>query len=459
METSMNKFGKWVAMVAVFVSVGVSGIASATNGYFTHGTGTKNKGMAGAGMALPDDAISTVNNPAVAVLVGDKMEIGAAVFNPNRSYSTTPSLINGQFGSFTIGPNDIDSDSNYFVIPHFARSWQRDNDTAWALAFYGRGGMNTDWAGGTATFDPDGPYPGPIMTLPGTYGAGDVLMDFSQAFLDVTWAKQINERLSLGITGLAVYQIFKVKGVGSFAGYTQTFSESGGTVFPTNLTDNGHDGSYGFGLRLGLHSQMTDALSFGVSYQMEISMAEFDDYSDLFAEQGGMDIPANLKLGLAYQVDENVAVTFDIEHIWYSDIASVNNSITNLFSCPPFGTDFSRCLGGDNGGGFGWEDMTVYKLGAEWGTSEDWTWRAGYSFGDQPIPNTEMTFNILAPGVMESHFTFGFTKVLESGNDLNFSFMYAPKESVTGANNFDPTQNITFEMNQFEVELSYGWKF
>ena len=35
----------------------------ATNGYFTHGTGAKNKGMAGSGLAMPEDAISVANNP------------------------------------------------------------------------------------------------------------------------------------------------------------------------------------------------------------------------------------------------------------------------------------------------------------------------------------------------------------------------------------------------------------
>ena len=36
----------------------------ATNGYFTHGIGTKNKGMAGAWLAMPEDAISVANTAA-----------------------------------------------------------------------------------------------------------------------------------------------------------------------------------------------------------------------------------------------------------------------------------------------------------------------------------------------------------------------------------------------------------
>ena len=205
----MIKRINWHAILAVVAGLFLTGNAFATNGYFTHGNGTKNNSMAGAGIALPEDAIDVTNNPAVATEVGDQFVFGAALFSPIRKYSTTESLANGmcspQGCAITIGPNNLESDSNYFIIPHISRSWQTDNNTAWALSFYGRGGMNTDWNGGTATFDPDGPGTdfGP-MVFPGTYGAGSAGVDFNQAFLDVTWAKKINDRVSLGIAGVLV---------------------------------------------------------------------------------------------------------------------------------------------------------------------------------------------------------------------------------------------------------------
>jgi len=191
-------------------------------------------------------------------------------------------------------------------------------------------------------------------------------------------------------------------------------------------------------------------------------MTEFDDYADLFAEQGDMDVPATFKLGLTFHANENLALSFDIEHIWYSDVDSIGNTIQILFNCPsiagPQG-NFSNCLGGDNGGGFGWEDMTVFKAGAAWKTSEDWTWRFGYSYGEQPIPNSQMSFNILAPGVMESHITAGFTMSRVENREWNVALMYAPNKKVTGPQNFDPTQNVSFEMYEWEAEVSYAWRF
>jgi long-chain fatty acid transport protein len=197
-------------------------------------------------------------------------------------------------------------------------------------------------------------------------------------------------------------------------------------------------------------------------YQSNIWMDEFDDYADLFAEQGDMDVPADLKVGLTWKATDTMAWSFDIEHAWYSDVDSVGNSIALLFQCPTAGvggSDLTTCLGGDNGGGFGWEDMTIYKFGLRYIAGEDWTWRFGYSYGEQPIPVSEMSFNILAPGVMEHHFTAGFTLERTKGRQFNMAFMYAPNIDQTGPQNFDPSQTVTFEMYQWEVEASYSWRF
>ena len=103
--------------------------------------------------------------------------------------------------------------------------------------------------------------------------------------------------------------------------------------------------------------------------------------------------------------------------------------------------------------------MSVYKFGGSWKYSDDWTFRVGYSFADhQPIPKDQMTFNILAPGVIEEHFTRRLhASSMEDGNELNMSVMYAPSNTVKGPNNFDPTQTVEFSMHQFELEVSYSW--
>ena len=48
----MNNRKTWVTAATVAVGLCMAGNAFATNGYFTHGTGTKNKAMAGSGCLL-----------------------------------------------------------------------------------------------------------------------------------------------------------------------------------------------------------------------------------------------------------------------------------------------------------------------------------------------------------------------------------------------------------------------
>jgi long-chain fatty acid transport protein len=466
----MNKIFNRYTLAALVAGMCLAGNAFATNGYFTQGTGTKNKSMAGSGIALPEDSIDIANNPAVSPFIGDQLVIGAALFSPVRKYNTTESQANGgcsQMGcAFTIGPNSLKSDSEYFVIPHIAKSWQLNNDAAWALVFYGRGGMNTDWKGGSATFDPTNGQSGP-GTFPGTYGNGifggdgTAGVNLSQAFLDINWAKKFSPHFTFGVSLILAAQMFEAEGVQTFAGYTKTAAETGDLSQVTSLSNNGTDWSWGYGLKLGMHIPFNEKVALGVMYQTKIKMDEFSDYSDLFADNGGFDIPANFKIGLTVHANDNVALNFDIEHTWFSDVGAVGNPIQNLFSCPTLNPqgNVENCLGGSNGGGFGWDDMTIYKLGLRWKAGEDWTWRFGYSYGEQPIGEDQMTFNILAPAVIEQHFTTGFTLERTPGRQFNMSFMYAPNEKQTGPNNFDPSQMVTWEMYQWEIEASYSWRF
>jgi long-chain fatty acid transport protein len=126
-------------------------------------------------------------------------------------------------------------------------------------------------------------------------------------------------------------------------------------------------------------------------------------------------------------------------------------------------------LGFDEGWGFGWQDMTIYKFGLEYEMNTDWTLRTGFSYGKQPIPESEVMFNILAPGVMESHIAFGIGKKLAGGNSIDFFFNYALPSTVTGPNplDFDPAAlqqgqfvpNQDIELEMYQIDFGIGYSF
>ncbi len=427
--------------------------AWATNGYFSHGTSVAEKGLAGAGTAFSQDTLAAANNPAGMLWQGGRYDIGVALFGPMREYTAKGGPSNAcspQSCTFSVGDGDqnIDSENEAFLIPQFGYNWVINDDSTIGISVFGNGGMNTEYKGGSASV-PDGS--GGFNQLPGTFGDHRTGVDLAQLFLATTYARKITETSSWGVSGLVAYQRFKATGVANFA----SFSDD-----PGNLSDNGYDDSSGFGVRVGIQAEIMSGVRIGAAYQPKIDMDEFDEYSGLFAEDGDFDIPSNFTVGLAFDIGKTGVLVIDVQQINYEDVDSVSNSISPLTdgSCMAgMGSGSGDgCLGGDNGAGFGWEDMTIVKIGYQWKTGTQNTWRIGYSTTDQPIPDDESLFNILAPGVIEEHFTVGYTRQLDDKSSFNFSAMYAPNNSAKGSSPFDPAQEIEIEMDQYELAWTYS---
>ena len=435
----------------------VTSSAFATNGYFSHGTGVKNKSMAGAGVAFPMDAMAGATNPAGMSFIGNRYDVGATLFMPDRKYSSSASMANGMGGAFTIGPNSETSDDKWFIIPSFGINKDINETTSIGFSIYGNGGLNTSYSGGSATFNPGTG----TATFPGTFGAGTASVDLFQIFFNLSLAYKINEDFSVGVSPLFAIQQFRANGLDNFAPFTKTFAASGGMSMPDSLTSNGSEYSYGGGVQVGtLYKNIAGILDVGASYRSKIYMTKFDDYSDLFAEDGDFDIPPTMWLGFAIRPTDSLAFVFDFQRIWYEDVDAVSNDVQNLFNCPTLGgTSLNSCLGGSDGGGFGWRDIDVLKFGVQWEATKQDIFRAGYSHADQTIPSDQVTFNILAPGVIEDHITAGYTRILSDTTEINFEAMYACQESVEGRKAFDPTQTIKLQMQQYEFGVSWSKSF
>src|SRR5690606_39646570 len=99
----------------------------------------------------------------------------------------------------------------------------------------------------------------------------------------------------------------------------------------------------------------------------EIKTDEFDRYKGLFAENGGFDIPENYSAGVAWQVNPVLTVAADWQYIEYGSIRSIANDLS-----------LTAPLGADNGSGFGWNGINVYKLGAQYQVQQSLTLRAAF---------------------------------------------------------------------------------
>ena len=74
-------------------------------------------------------------------------------------------------------------------------------------------------------------------------------------------------------------------------------------------------------------------------------------------------------------------------------------------------------------------DPIAAEFGVQWQIDPRWTVRAGYNRSENPIRPEDVTFNILAPGVMEDHYTAGLTYSMGKDGDISAFYMYAPEVS------------------------------
>jgi long-chain fatty acid transport protein len=436
-------------LAATVAGIVASPVANATNGYFMHGYSTKEKGVAGAGTAYSQDSMAAATNPAGMAFVGERLDIGLMLFSPSpRSYTLTGTPVATTSVNATPGA-EVESDNDIFLIPHFGYNWQLSNDTTAGISIYGNGGMNTEYPTSSTTPFPDA----------GTFGDGVAGVNLEQMFFNFSFTKKISAKHAFGGSLLLVGQRFTAQGVGSFAPFS---------LDPANMSSNKKDVSFGAGLKVGYQGEVSDGIRVGIAYQSRISMDEFEEYSGLFAEGGDFDIPSTYNIGISFDVGSSSVIVADVQQINYSDVAAISNPIQQLIngSCNPSpafggtGPAGAGCLGGAAGAGFGWEDMTIFKIGYQIDINEKHTFRVGYSHADQPIPENQTLFNILAPAVIEDHITAGWTMKIGDSQEFNLSAMYAPSNSVKGDNPFDGgSTQIEIEMSQWDVQAGWAWKY
>jgi len=173
-----------------------------------------------------------------------------------------------------------------------------------------------------------------------------------------------------------------------------------------------------------------------------------------------------INVGIAVQATPTVLVAFDVQRINYGKITSISNGVLNSLVAP----GVTCLLGSACGSGFSWQNRTYYKLGVEYAYSKELTLRGGFNFGKAPFGNTanDISFNIIAPGVVEKHLTLGLTYKTSSGGELTFAYMHAFSNTVTGpsaittlVNNFGFPGSFgteSLKMHQNSLGIAYGWK-
>ena len=432
-----------VGMVSILSCAILPSIANATNGMFLIGNGNKAKGMGGAGIAVQADALSAATNPATIAGMANRFDIGVDIFKPD---------VEAQLGSVssssTAQINGMGIDS-VFILPSMGGTYQLSDTTTLGLSVVPVGGGGTKYksnffeaaAAGSAN------APGVNTQLGVDLVIGEIVP---------TIAYKVNKINSFGASLIIGIARFSAYGIGLFDPFTQTQ----GTT--KHFSDQGRDWVFGTGVRVGWLGDF-GKVKVGVEYTSKVWMQTYKKYTELFAENGSMDIPANAGLGISFQATPDLLLAVDISRTFYNDVKSIANKGPNLAGNPsgPLGSN-DRKLGLSNGLGFGWGGRTVYKIGAEYNINEKWIARAGWDYSESPInEDTQIIFNLVAPATVQNHLTLGGTYNLSSDMAINASYIHAYRYEQNGPTYIsDNGSNLgRLSMSQDTIGISFSMSY
>ncbi len=378
----------------------VASTAQAQMGHVLNGVGPVNQGMAGAATAAPLDAAGTINwNPAgISRLGHNEFAFGFELLRPETSIdSSLPPALGGGSGS-------TNSDAGMSAIPSFAFSYGME-DSKWSIGMgaYGLSGFGVDYPTSATN---------PILAPPAQGGFGSVYSQFQMLQLAPTLSYAVNDQWSIGIA--------------------PTINQAQLAITPACFESPNANGEYpdgrsaakswGFGAQAGVLYQGQSGWAFGASHK---STQYFEDYEFNSTQADGsfrrlqldLDFPAISSVGLGYTGFEDWTLAADLRYIHYGS--------TDGFSESGFDSDFSV-------NGFGWDSIFVFALGVDRRLNERWSVRGGYSFNENPIADSQSTFNLPAPAVIQHHVSMGFSYCMTDATCVDFAYRHGFENSITG---------------------------
>lgn len=407
----MRRIGRTMfALVAL--SSAVVTPASATDGNFLHGVGAVNSAMGGAGVAVSSSLLGTffLNPAGLMGFDGTRAEFGFELFKPDRTLSST---VPG-FGS-----GSTTSKSDFVPVPAMAMSVRLKNDkVVLGLGAVGIGGFGVDYAANAPS--PSGVNP---ILLPQPNGFGAVYSNYSLLKIAPAVAIAATPKLWLGAAFNVDWASLAVQPMP--AASPDCSSAAGPCYYPGATAA---DGAFGFGFQLGATYNVNDMLSLAVAYT---SQQRFEDFTwnsaranPELASFGApreitfrLDAPQVFAAGIGLKPLPGLTLAVDGRHMTYSK--------TKGFSGSGFNADGSVA-------GFGWKDISVVAVGAEYWIKDNVALRGGYHYTQNPVPDDQSFFNVAAPAIVQRHLTLGMGFKPTRQLQVDLGFYRAFENSITG---------------------------
>jgi len=407
------KFRPTLLLTLALASASWPATASATDGHFLHGVGAVNSALGGAAVASNTSLLGSffVNPAGLASYAGTNVEMGFELMKPSRTVTSSYGPMNGSTTSV----------SEFTPIPAFGFTTQLSDKVFVGLAGLGIGGFGVNYPA-----DPSNP-----ILMPTPNGFGQVYSNFGLMKIVPAVAWKASDKLRLGVAVNIDWASLAVNPMPTAA----PAADPGPDGKPYTADDRAYyssaaaaDGAFGFGLQAGLQYQATEQVAVGLAYTSPQMFQDFT-YQSVYANPNvptfntartfkfRMDAPAIYAAGLAWAPSAKLQAAADVKYFTYKS--------TKGFDQVGYNADGSVK-------GFGWDNIVVVALGAQYKATDNVTLRGGYNYSGNPIPGANSMFNLPAPAIVQHHITAGMGFKVRDGVEINVAAYTALENTIEG---------------------------
>jgi long-chain fatty acid transport protein len=318
--------------------------------------------------AAAQDAFSGATNPALAVLVKDRIDPCARfIYNPQRA------AIVGNSKGFNAHSNANSSKVFFYAEGAVNKNFKiAIGCREWELS----AGFATYVDANVANFDKG-------FSL---FGTSHLCLNIFNRTYSTYFALKLTEAHCVGVS-IDVYQ----RHVSIYG--LQHFDTPEASVAPGFVTNKGASHAFGVTPLLGWYWKINEKWQFGAIYRPKIHMSKLHHYKGLYPQHGLSNQPQRLGAGFAYKVTEKVGVAAEFEWANYKNVQ---------YHLPLLNSQGTiNQLGSKKGPYHGLRDGYRYAAGIRYIISDMWTVRCSYSHYNKIVPRSQTILGFGLPCVTQ----------------------------------------------------------
>lgn len=375
----------------------------AQSGHLMQGVGAVNMSMGGASTAQPIDISGALkwNPAAISVFEGRTISLNVGLLMANPEISSTVPAPNGPMSGTS---TDVKSNS---IMPSLGFVYgKKDSKHIFGAFAFGVSGFGVDFPESTTN---------PINMPQSMGGFGNLTSNYVMLQTGLSYAYKLSKSVSIGVSPNFNIATLELK-----PNPTANPTMAG---YPT--TNNAM--ATGFGGQIGIFYQNEEGFKLGASYKTEQQFSNFEfenTYLDNSRSENSfkMNFPAVYSLGVGYS-NSKFDLAFDLRQVEYSKTEG-----------------FEEYGWSATGGvkGFGWKDMQVLSLGAQYKGIKKLPIRVGYTYNTNPIKPELAFFSASATAVIQNACQFGFGYEFSKKLTLNAVYHNATSDGSTEGPIYNP---------------------